>query len=88
MECRLRRCLLLYPLFWAWMKKMRPKKIRFPFGMLLRLAYINNPTLRAARARTKSVFEKMPRRMPGYLPTVLASGEINTIADQDCSWDC
>lgn len=42
----------------------------------LRLAYINNPTLRAARARTKAVFEKMPQAYAGYLPTVLASGEI------------
>lgn len=49
---------------------------------ILRAAYIDNPSLNAARAKLKAVEEKLPQALSNYQPTVTADGDI-TVSDTD-----
>jgi outer membrane protein len=54
----------------------------------LRNAYVNNPTLQAARAQLKATHEALPQAMSGWKPTVLSSAgightDIDTDVDDD-----
>lgn len=46
------------------------------FMKALEATYENNPTLRAARAETRAVFERLPQAEAGWRPTVSANAEI------------
>lgn len=46
-----------------------------PLNKALSMAYVNNPTLRAERARQRATDEKVPQALSGWRPTVTASGD-------------
>jgi outer membrane protein len=49
---------------------------------ILRAAYIDNPSLNAARAKLRAVEEKLPQALSHYRPTVTADGDV-TVSDTD-----
>lgn len=59
------------------MKDLLPKdKSNTVFLAALAATYENNPTLKAARAETRAVFERLPQAEAGWRPTVTANANV------------
>jgi len=57
-------------------KSMAHQKPKQTLREVLRLAYINNPTLQAARAEVRATHELLPQALSGWRPTIAAQGSV------------
>ncbi len=73
--------LLLIPMLAVAQEPVKPKDLRLQD--VLRAAYNDNPTLKAARAELRAVHERLPQAEAGYKPTASANGRVESGETED-----